>query len=105
MASTNNTWAVLSWGYDTCGIPFFVAYESEIVAVGNPPALDIESKSEEGPTKETLNEILTSLKALGNKEITALVKQVAATVQDGERRGRAPVACDAACVNNTILSA
>lgn len=105
MASTNNTWSILSWGYDTCGIPFFVAYESEIVAVNNPPGLDIQSKSDQGPTKETLDDILASLKALGNKDITALAKQTVATVQDGERRGLPPVACDAACINNTVYSA
>lgn len=105
MSTTNNSWAVLAWGYDTCGIPYFVAYESEIADINDPPGLVIHSRSDQGPTKETLAEIFSSLRAVGNKEITALVEQTKPTIQDGERRGQAPVVCNDACVNNTIYSA
>ena len=104
MASTNNSWAILSWGYDKCGIPYFVAWESEIVTVGQPPALDIHVRSDEGPTEETMKEIIASLKALGNEAITDLAERTVPLVQDGERRGLPPVVCDAACQNNTVYS-
>ena len=96
------SWMVIAWGYDTCGIPFFVEYVAEIVAANEPSSLNIWSSNEQGPTKETLVELFASLRALGDDGITVLVEQTKPTIQDRERRGQPPLACDEACLNNTM---
>ena len=105
ISTINSSWAILAWGYDTCGLPFFVMYQTETASITSSPDLDILSRSDQGPTKETLVEILRSLRALGDEGITALVGQIKPTIQDGKRRGQPPVVCDEACVDNILYGA
>ena len=104
LSSVNNSIEVLSWGYDTLGVPYLVLYETPVAATGAPADIDIESRSDTGPTKATLSKLFDALLALNNPEITQLVHQTVQLVQNGARNNLGPVVCDAACVNNTNLA-
>ncbi len=99
--AVNNTWELLAWGYDTCGVGYMVIYETPVVASGAPAGLDIEARSDVGPSHQTLRDIFEALRGLGNAELTSLVGQIVPLVKNGARRGMSPVVCDAACLNNT----
>ncbi|CAL1699618.1 unnamed protein product [Somion occarium] len=105
MAAVNNTWELLAWGYDTCGDGYLVIYETATPIIRSPSGLDIESRSENGPSPETLADIFVELLALNNTELSELVKGTVKQVVDGRRWGMSPVECDAHCVNNTGVSA
>ena len=104
LAAVNNTWELLAWGYDTHGDGYLVIYETPVASNGAPSGLDIESRSEDGPSPQTLNGIYDALVRLGNEELTGLVRSTQRLVRDGRRSGTPPVQCDAACVNNTNSS-
>ncbi|OAP62409.1 hypothetical protein AYL99_04612 [Fonsecaea erecta] len=84
LAAQNNTYEVISWGYDSEGAGFVVVYEtpaaSETVA-----SLDIFSRAPSGPATDTLDAIKSGIKALGNKKLIDLLKSVTKTPQDGGR--------------------
>lgn len=101
IAAVNNTWELLAWGYDTCGVGYMVIYETAVAANDSPSSLDIESRLDVGPSHETLVEIYEQLRGLGSEELTNLVEETVQLVQNGDRRGLGPVSCDAACINNT----
>ena len=103
MTAVNNSIEFLEWGYDTLGVPYVVIYETAVASSGAPPDIDIESRSDTGPSEATLSEIRDALLALNNAQITALVHQVVPLVQNGARRGSGPVVCDEACVSNEGL--
>ncbi|KAI0786490.1 hypothetical protein C8Q75DRAFT_276172 [Abortiporus biennis] len=100
-SETNNTWELLAWGYDTCSDGYMVIYETPVAANGAPAGLDIESRTDSGPSSDTLNELFTALRKLNNQALSSLVSETVPLVQNGARDGMPPVACDAACVNNT----
>lgn len=102
LAAVNNSIEIMAWGYDTEGVPYTVMYETAVLdpAQPQPADLDIDSKSDMGPTNATLHFIFKALLELGNQDISELVKQTVPLVQNGARRGLGPVVCDAACVNN-----
>jgi len=101
LATTQNSWELLAWGYDSCGDGYMVIYETPVInSTDFPAGLDIESRADTGPTPKTLTAIFSALKALGNSDLSALVDETVALVQDGARRGMPPVVCDATCVNN-----
>ncbi|TCD61344.1 hypothetical protein EIP91_008571 [Steccherinum ochraceum] len=102
LAITDTSFAFLAWGYDTIGVPYVVIYESPVTLTGIPSAIDIESRSQGGPSKATLDKIFQELRALNNPEITQLVYQIKPLVRNGNRANTGPVVCDAACVNNTV---
>lgn len=104
LSAVNNTWELLAWGYDTCGIGYLVIYETPVAATGAPAGLDIESKIDTGPSKETLREIYSALRGLGNEELTRLVGQTVPLVQNGARTGVDPVVCGVDCLNNTFVN-
>ena len=101
LAAFNNSWEILAWGYDTRGDGYTVFYETPVAANGAPSGLDIDSRSENGPSPQTLNSIYDALMRLGNKELTGLVHSMRKLVMDGLRTGIPPVQCDITCVNNT----
>ncbi|THH31224.1 hypothetical protein EUX98_g2993 [Antrodiella citrinella] len=99
----NNTFEIISWGYDTDGVPYAVIYETPVAATDATAGLDIESRSDTGPSETTLQAIKDALLSLGNEQITELVNQTVPLVQNGARKGSAPVVCDAFCVDNSDL--
>ena len=101
LATVNNTWEMLAWGYDTYGDGYHVVDETPVARTGAPAGLDILSRSEGGPSTETLKEIYGALVQLDNAELTELVHSTRKLIVDGNRSGSPPVACDTACVNNT----
>lgn len=96
----NNTWELMAWGYDTCGNGYFLNYETPVAATGAPADLDIQSRVEDGPSEETLQELIKGVEALGNDELTKLAQQLTKLPIDGRRSGKPPVVCDEACVEN-----
>ncbi|MCJ1406256.1 hypothetical protein MMC19_000321 [Ptychographa xylographoides] len=86
---------LLAYGTDTAGHDYFVMY-------GNIPqeGIQIASKAMTGPTSTTINNILSALLALENRNITALANQIAAIPHDAARTGLSPVICDSACQLN-----
>lgn len=104
LRTINNSIEMIAWGYDTDGVPYAVMYETPVLDPSNlgPADIDIDSRSDTGPTNATLGVIFDELLKLGNKEIAALTEQIVPLVQNGARRGLGPVVCDAACVNNGL---
>ena len=68
MADLTASWSMIAWGYDSCGIPYFAMFED---ALG--PSIDIFSRSDTGPSRETLQKLFGELRDLGNKELWDLV--------------------------------
>ncbi|KAI0077400.1 hypothetical protein K474DRAFT_1697794 [Panus rudis PR-1116 ss-1] len=87
LAGTKNTWEVLAWGYDECGDGYMVIYDTTINTFHSLPAIDIESRSETGPTPETIEKIFKALRSLKNGEIDALANQTMKLVHNGARNG------------------
>ncbi len=100
----SNAWEFLAWGYDTWGVGYIVLYEAPVASAGISACFDILSRSDIGPSRDTLEGIHKALRGLGNADLTGLVGQIIPLVQNGARRGMDPVACDAACLNNTGLN-
>ena len=101
--NNTNTIELLAWGYDTHEVPFLVLYETAVQGPGtgaNPAGLDIESRSEHGPSRPTIRTIHAAIDALGDPGLTAVARQLKRLGRDGRRRGEAPVVCDEACLNN-----
>ncbi|KAJ3476874.1 hypothetical protein NLI96_g10861 [Meripilus lineatus] len=90
----NLTWAITAWGYDSSGIGYFLLYEH------NPPNFDIFSKSDSGPSHETLESIHKAVRELGNEKLSQAVGHIVPTMQDGARRGEPPFQCDMACIDD-----
>ncbi|KIX95917.1 uncharacterized protein Z520_08172 [Fonsecaea multimorphosa CBS 102226] len=99
LAAQNNTYEVISWGYDSHGAGFVVLYEtpaaSETVA-----SLDICSRTPSGPTNDTLDAIKSGIQKLGNKKLIGLLKNVTKTPQDGGRDNEPWPSCNATCRTN-----
>jgi hypothetical protein len=61
LAYLNNTWEVISWGYDTEGVPYSVVYETPADAGLVAPCFDITSRSDKGPSQATLSAIYNGI--------------------------------------------
>lgn len=99
LSSENNTWEVISWGYDLDGVPFAVMYETPAFREGA-ASLDIISRDVRGPNAITLSWILEAVKALRNSALTSLVGNVQKLVQDGGRNRQPWPICNATCQTN-----
>jgi len=99
LSSENNTWEVISWGYDLDGVPFAVMFETESLHEGS-TSLDIIARGISGPNPITLSWILAAVKALGNPLLAPLVDNVKKLVQDGGRNGQPWPICNATCMTN-----
>ena len=105
LAAINETWEVLAWGYDASGDGYIVIYETASADNNSaPPGLEIASRSENGPSAETVKAILHGLASLGDAGLTGLACSTQKIVVDGRRTGMPPVQCDAPCMNNTSTS-
>ena len=101
-------WELLGWGYDKDGIAFRVEYEYQQPSQGYPPSINFSSREETGlaDNSTTYIELRRQLAALfhGHDELSALLKNVTATVIDGRRTGQPPVDCGKACIENLDLA-
>lgn len=102
LAFTNNTWEVISWGYDDDRVPYSVAYETPADSGLVRPCLDIISRSDKGPSKATLDAIYNGIDDLHNDALTALLKNVVELTQNGGRNGQLYPSCDATCQANSM---
>ncbi|KIW30520.1 uncharacterized protein PV07_06259 [Cladophialophora immunda] len=99
LAPQNNTYEVISWGYDSEGVGFVVVYETP-AASETAASLDIFSRAPSGPTNDTLDAIQTGIQKLGNKKLIDLLKDVTRTPQDGGRKNDPWPSCNATCRTN-----
>jgi hypothetical protein len=80
------TWEVIAWGYDKGGVPYAVVYETE--ADGQiPPAFDIISRNDNGPSRDTLDAINEAVKGIKNAQLSAMLAAVKNLEQNGGRNG------------------
>ncbi|OAL19163.1 hypothetical protein AYO20_11674 [Fonsecaea nubica] len=84
LAAQNNTYEVISWGYDSHGDGFVVVYETP-AASQSVASLDIFSRAPSGPTNSTVDAIKFGIQKLGNQRLIDLLKDVVRTPQDGEK--------------------
>ncbi|KAL6249793.1 hypothetical protein RBB50_003648 [Rhinocladiella similis] len=99
LASQNNTYEIISWGYDSKGVAFIVVYETP-TASQTVASLDIFSRDPSGPSSDTLNAIKVGIKRFGNRDLIELLTNVKKTPQDGGRAGDAWPSCNATCRTN-----
>ncbi len=99
IAVENNTWEVLSWGYDADQVPFAILYETEAY-LQTSASLDFISRRAEGIAKTTYEELLRCVRALGNKELNALLANETLTPQNGEGNGTPYPSCNTTCMTN-----
>lgn len=102
MNIVNNTWEVISWGYDAVSVPYVVLYETPGVGQ-NQSAFDIISRSDKGVTPKTMHAINDGLVTLGNQELITLAGQAKPLRQDGARDGSLYPICNATCQSNGEL--
>ena len=100
-----NSWELLAYGYDENGDGYIVAYETEPTSMYNPPGIDIESRSETGPSAGTYQAIITALNGLNDTGVDAIVANMTRLTQNGLRKKLPPFVCGPACVNNTGIVA
>jgi len=98
LAFANNTWEVIAWGYDSKGVPYSVVYETPDAGIG--PSLDIISRDDDGPSKDTLDAIYAAVKGLHNEALDALLASEVKLTQNGGRNGQLYPSCNATCVTN-----
>lgn len=103
LAFANNTWEVIAWGYDGKGVPFAVVYETPAAAGAVGASLDIISRDDDGPSKETLKEIEDGVKALHDSQLNSLLASVVKLTQNGGRNGQLYPSCNATCMTNGML--
>ncbi|MCJ1372297.1 hypothetical protein MMC20_003520 [Loxospora ochrophaea] len=90
---------MLAWGDDTAGNAYFLAYETPRFETS--ADITIFSKSQAGPTNETLTELLDAVRKLDIAELNEYVPHVVALAQDSRRVGQAPAidSCVGECEN------
>lgn len=99
LASQNNTYEIIGWGYDSNDAAFIVVYETP-TASQTVPSLDIFSRDPSGPSDDTLNAIKVGIKMFGNQHLLDLLRNVTKTPQDGGRAGDTWPSCNATCRTN-----
>jgi hypothetical protein len=100
LAIANNTWEVIAWGYASDGVPYAVVYETPVLGGLVSASLDIMSRDDKGPTKDTLDAIYDGIKDLNNNQLDALLPLVVKLKQDGARNGQLYPSCNATCITN-----
>lgn len=98
LAFANNTWEVIAWGYDSNAVPYAVLYETP--ADAGPPCLDIISREDKGPSKDTLKAIYDGIKDLRNSDLNTLLASVVKLTQNRGRNGQLFPSCNATCQTN-----
>jgi len=68
------------------------------------PCPDIASRSDEGPSKATLDMIYTGIENLRSDNLTTLLKNVVELVQNGSRNSQLYPSCNATCQANGMCS-
>jgi len=99
LAAQNNTYEIISWGYDSLGAAFIIVYETP-AASQTKASLDIFSRDPSGPSKDTLDAIKSGIKSFGNQQLIDLLKDVTKTPQDGGRSNDPWPSCNATCRTN-----
>jgi len=74
-----SNWSILTWGFDTCGVGYYVAWEEDSDGEAR---LHVFSRRAEGPSKKTLFEIKLAMLLLGNEDVIEESFKVGKTVQD-----------------------
>ena len=64
----------MSWGHDVDGVAVQTQYET--VVYGEGPCINVASRDEEEPSQETLDEVLSTIEAMGNEDLVALARNV-----------------------------
>ncbi|KAJ9639679.1 hypothetical protein H2204_003750 [Knufia peltigerae] len=102
LASQNNTYEIIGWGYDSNDAAFIVVFETP-TASQTVPSLDIFSRDPSGPSDDTLNAIKVGIKTFGNQHLVDLLRNVTKTPQDGGRAGDTWPSCNATCRTNAVI--
>ena len=104
LAPQNNTYEVISWGYDSADTAFGVLFETP-AAAESVYSLDIISHSPTGPTPATFKMIEAGVLGLNNALVTGLWKNVTKLVWDEDVDGMAWPVCNASCRANEFALA
>lgn len=99
LAAQNNTYEIISWGYDSQGAGFVVVFETP-AASEKVASLDIFSRDPTGPSPDTLDAIKAGINHLGDQRLMDLLKGMTKTPQDGGRRNDPWPSCNATCRTN-----
>ncbi|KAI0077401.1 hypothetical protein K474DRAFT_1674933 [Panus rudis PR-1116 ss-1] len=100
LSSIMTTSEILAWGYDSCGAAYTATYATVTSMPNLSPSLIISSRSDKGPSEDTLHAVFEALSCLGNAELAGSVNRTRKHVQNGARDCLPPYECDTACVNN-----
>ena len=93
----NNTYEILSWGFDSVGTPFLLLYETRAIdQTGD--SLDVVSRAPDGPTKATMLQIAKGVHSLNDSAVSALWEKVGKLRQDSEREGLPWPLCNETCM-------
>lgn len=106
LQGATSTYALLAWGCDTSGVPYYASYSTAANASKTPAGIDIMSIDVKGPDAATVQAVIDGLKSLPDKEIQELGASLKKTTQDGGRGhlGRVTT-CDEYCKSNQNLAA
>lgn len=106
LSTTSNEWEVTAWGYDSDSVGYRVEFETEAPGAGG-PCINVLSREETGPTRETVEGILTGMREVyaNDEGLLGLVANVTRMHVDGRRTGSAPVSCGVGCMANVDLEA
>lgn len=91
---------MISWGYDTEGVPFSAVYETPADAGLVAPCFDITSWSDKGPSQATLSAIYSGISNLHNDALTTMLQHVVKLTQNGGRNGELYPSCNSTCQAN-----
>lgn len=94
---------ILAWGYDSSGTEWYASYSTITTLLNLPASVDVLSRKDNGPTRDTFEAIKCALRELGNADLSKLVDELVAIKQDGARDGEAPIVCDDYCKTNQDL--
>lgn len=97
-ANVSGVLDTLAWGDDTAGYKYSVTYEPA-GGIGQ-YGLVIQSKSESGPTNQTLKALVEGFVGLGNKDIAKLAEEIVPLPRNSARNGMPPTVCDERCLLN-----
>lgn len=97
---------IIAWGYDTNGDAFYVGTQLEGFGLRqDPPSMALTSRVLGGPSECTVEEVRSSIIALGDPVLSAQARNLTRTLYDDRLPELVPILCDTDCVNNTLLVA
>lgn len=96
----NNTWQILSWGYDSASVPYTMFYETWPSGTNTPSQFYFVSRSDKGIAEDTHRILVDGVKKLGNSELNEALTRVHPIKQDGSRHGQPYPTCNATCMQN-----